>query len=230
MLRALRPLRPRGHRGDLLLLAAAVPPLDCLTAAAATSMTSNSSASDSDDAAERVQSARQDRLAQRRAGQLHPPRAEIGDGRHRLDLDLLLGLMLDVAEQPVLARLGERDGDPFPSGASRAPDPVHVPFRGRGDVVVDHVRDVPHVEAPRGDVGRDQQVGLVGAERFHHAIAMRLRQSAVKRLGAEPARVQRLRQRVDFRARPAERRSRRSECSMSSTRPSAAILWARGTM
>jgi hypothetical protein len=33
---------------------------------------------------------------------------------------------------------------------------------------------------------------------------MRLRQAAVKGLGAKPARAERLRQRVDFRTRPAE--------------------------
>ena len=62
-----------------------------------------------DDHADVVEVAGEEPLAQRRARDVEPPRAQVGHGRHRRDLDLLLGEALDAAQQPVLARLGERD-------------------------------------------------------------------------------------------------------------------------
>ena len=62
-----------------------------------------------DDDADVIEVAGEQPLAQRRAGQLEPPGAEVRHRRHRGDFDLLLGEVLDRAQQPVLARLGERD-------------------------------------------------------------------------------------------------------------------------
>ena len=64
------------------------------------------------------------------ARELQPPRAQVGHGGHGGDLDPLLGHPLDVAQQAVLARLGERDRDPFASRAAGAADAVHVRLGG----------------------------------------------------------------------------------------------------
>ena len=162
-----------------------------------------------DDDAELIEVAGEDRLAQRGARQLEPPRAQIGDGRHGGDLDLLLRLLLDVAQQPMLARLGERDRDAFASGAAGAADAMHVRLGRRGHVVVHDVRHVLDVESARGDVGGDEQVRRVGAELLHHAVALLLRQAAVQRLGAIAAAVERLGELVDLGARAAEDDRRR---------------------
>src|SRR5437764_1883306 len=58
-----------------------------------------------DDDAKSLEIAGEDRLTQRRTRHLQPARVQIGDGGHRRDLDLLFGLILDVAQQPVLAWL-----------------------------------------------------------------------------------------------------------------------------
>ena len=120
------------------------------------------------------------------------------------DVDLLLGEALDAAQQPVLARLGERDRGAVAAGAAGAADPVHVRLGGRRHVVVDDVREVLDVEAARGDVGGDEQVGLAAAEHLHDAIALPLLHAAVQRLRAVAVRVQRLDERLDLEARAAE--------------------------
>ena len=172
-------------------------------------MMSNSWASDSTTTRKWSSSPREDRLAQRRARELEPARAQVGHRGHGGDLDLLLRQLLDVAQQAVLARLGERDRDAFAAGAARAADAVHVRLRRRRHVVVHDVRDVLDVEPARGDVGGDEQVGRVGAELLHHAVALLLRQAAVQRLGAIAAAVQRLGELVDLGARAAEHDRRR---------------------
>ena len=82
----------------------------------------------------------------------------------------------------MLARLGQRDGGAPAAGAAGAADAVQVGLGRRRHVVVDDVRQVLDVEAARGDVGRNQQVGLLRAEQSHHAIALPLLHAAVQRL------------------------------------------------
>src|SRR5674476_997610 len=72
-----------------------------------------------------------------------------------------------------------------------------------------HRRNLLDIEPARGDVGRDEQVGGVRAELLHHTIALLLRQSAVQRLGAIAAAVERLGELVHFRPRAAEDDRRR---------------------
>ena len=71
---------------------------------------------------------------------------------------------------------------------------MHVRVRVIRDVVVDHVRHVRDVEAPRGDVGRNEQGDLVGTELAQHALALRLAHIAVNGVCAVPACLQRRRE------------------------------------
>ena len=104
----------------------------------------------------------------------------------------------------MLARLGERDRDALAAGAADAADAVHVGL-GRGrHVVVDDVGERVDVQAAGGDVGRDEQVGVAGAQAAHHAVALLLGHAAVQRLGAVAAAVERLGELVDLVARAAE--------------------------
>ena len=156
-------------------------------------------------------SPRDEQLLERRARELEPARAQIVHRRHGLDRDLPLGDLLDVAQQPMLARLGERDRDAFAAGATRAADAMHVRVGRRRHVEVHDVRHVLDVETARRDVRRDEQLRRAVAEAAHDAIALLLRQPAVQRFGAIAAAAERLGELVDFGARATEddRRRRR---------------------
>ena len=161
-----------------------------------------------DDDARVIEVAGDQALAQRRARDVEPPGAEVGDRRDRRDLDLLLRCGFDGAEQAVLARLGERDGGAAAPGAPGPADAVDVRFGGGRHVVVDDVRQLFDVEAARRDVGGDEQVGLAVAEAAHHAVALPLLHAAVQRLGAVAVRVERLDERIDLEPRAAEHERR----------------------
>ena len=137
-------------------------------------------------------------------GQLQPAGAQVGDRRHLLDRDLLLGEPLDALSMPVLARLGQRDRDALAPGAADAADAVHVRLGRRRHVVVDDVGELVDVEAAGGDVGGDEQVGGAGAQPAHHPVALLLAHAAVQRLGAVAAAVERLGELVDLVAGAAE--------------------------
>jgi hypothetical protein len=65
-----------------------------------------------DNAADVVEPAGEDLLAERFAHPVEAARVEVRRCRDLRDRDLLFGEGLDVAELPLLARLGERDRDP----------------------------------------------------------------------------------------------------------------------
>ena len=77
----------------------------------------------------------------------------------------LPGDPLDGLEHAVLARLGQGDRHALAAGAADAADAVHVGLRRRRDVVVDDVGELVDVEAARGDVGGDEQLGGAGPSR-----------------------------------------------------------------
>ena len=111
---------------------------------------------------------------------------------------------LDVAQQPVLARLDERDRHALAAGPTGPPDPMDVGVGVRRHVEVDDVRDVLDVEAAGRDVGRDEDVERAVAEAAHHPVAAFLGQPAVERAGVVAAGAQRLGEVVDLAARPGE--------------------------
>src|SRR6185312_10688205 len=147
-------------------------------------------------------------LLQSRARELDTSHAHIGDRWHRRDLDLLLGDVLDVAQKPVLARLGERYRDALASRSPGASDAMHVSIRRSWDVVIEDVRQLSDVQSARGHVGRYQQIGGVGAELLHHPVALLLRHSTVQRFRTISARVERLGDLIHFCARAAEHQRR----------------------
>ena len=175
-----------------------------LTAASAMSTRSNSSVERLDDAAEPVEAVAEERLAQVGAQDLGPSLAQVGDGRQVGDLELGVRRRLDVAQQPVLARLDQRDRHALAAGAPGPADAMDVGVGVRRDVVVDDVRDVLDVEAARRDVGRDQHIERAVAEAAHDPVAVLLGQAAVERAGVVAAAAERLGQVVDLAAGPGE--------------------------
>ncbi len=137
-------------------------------------------------------------LPQRRPCELEALGAEIGNRRQWTDLDLLLREILDGAKQPMLARLHQRDGHPFPAGPAGPADSMHVGLRRRRHIVVEDVRELPDVEAARRHVGGDQQVRRRIPESFHHRIALPLLHTAVQRFRAVPVRIEALDEGVHF--------------------------------
>ena len=142
-------------------------------------------------------------------GLADPLGLQVGDGRYRLEADLLLGQAFDVAEQALLAGLGERDRHALASGPPDAADPVDVAVGRRRDVVVDDVGERVDVEAAGSDVGGDQQFGGAVAQAPHHPIALVLIHPAVQCLGPVAAPVHGDRQLVDLAACAAEHDRRR---------------------
>ena len=151
-----------------------------------------------------VELTRQDRFAKRRARELEPARAHVEHRRDRGDLNFLPGELLDVAEEPVLAWLGECDRDTLTACTAGSPDAVHVGRRGRWHVEVDDVRELLDVEPAGRDVGGDQQIDRAAARPLHDAVPLLLRHAAVQRLRAIAARRERLGEHIDLGARAAE--------------------------
>ena len=104
----------------------------------------------------------------------------------------------------MLARLGQRNRHTLATRTPRAADAMHVRFGRCRHVVVHHMRHMLDIESASRDVGRHQQIGLVGAELLHHAIALILTQTAMQRFTAIAARVHRLGELVDFGTRATE--------------------------
>ncbi len=97
--------------------------------------------------------------------------------------DLGADRALDVLELSPFAGCHQGDGTPFPAGAARTADAVNVALRILGDVVVDDVGHVLHVQPPGRHVRRHQQLGLPSPEALHHPVALYLAEVAVERLG-----------------------------------------------
>jgi hypothetical protein len=88
--------------------------------------------------------------------------------------DRLAGGLLDVLQQRTLVIGAEADGDAVLALARRAADPVDIGLGHVGQLVVEHVADVVHVDAARGDVGGDQRLDFAGLERGQGPFALAL--------------------------------------------------------
>ena len=113
-------------------------------------------------------------------------------GRRRDDRDPLVGQPLDTLELAALAAVAERDRNARGAGARGAADAMDVALGIGRQLEVDDVGHALHVDAARGEIGRDQDAGLAAAEIVERLLAGVLRLVAVDRLGAHAAIFQRL--------------------------------------
>ena len=82
------------------------------------------------------------------------------------------------------------------AGPGRTPDTVDVVFRLLGQVEVDHVGDIGHVDAACGHVGCHQNAQVAAAQRGQGAVTRALGHVAVQRAGCEASVRQALGQRI----------------------------------
>jgi hypothetical protein len=72
---------------------------------------------------------------------------------------------------------------PGATGTARATAAVGVVLRLTGQVEVEHVRHILHIDAARGHVRGDEQADAAGAVPAHHMVALRLGKVAVDGVG-----------------------------------------------
>ena len=91
--------------------------------------------------------------------------------------------MTSLDQPEVRERLGrhEADGDPRLAGATRATRAVDVVDGGARQVVLDDDGEADDVEAPGGEIGRDQHADLALAEALEHPRARPLAELPVQR-------------------------------------------------
>ena len=156
-------------------------------AAAATSMGSPCSASDATTARNRSRSPAASTSSIALFGPRKPFRAEVGNGRDRRHDNFGFRELLNVPQQPLLARVDHRDRRPFTPCPPGPSDPMDIAFRRRGQIVVHHMRHRWNIQPPRRHIGGDEEFGLPGSKRIHHAIALGLIHPAMDRFGSMPA-------------------------------------------
>ena len=71
---------------------------------------------------------------------------------------------LDGFEIGPFARIAKRDGIPSGARTRGAADAVHIAFRFVRQLIIDDVRDPRYVDAPRGDIGGDEDTCTAAAE------------------------------------------------------------------
>jgi len=81
---------------------------------------------------------------------------------------------------------GEGDGLAGFTGACRAADAVNVVLGVLGNIVIDHVADVLHVDAARGHVGGHQDFELSALEMLHQFETLALGQVPGDAFGGKP--------------------------------------------
>ena len=100
---------------------------------------------------------------------------------HHLGLDARQ--LLDVAQVRPLIIRHEADRGARCAGPRGAADAVDILLGHVGQLEVEHVGHARHVDAARGDVGRDEHLGLARLELGERAFALRLALIAVDRVG-----------------------------------------------
>ncbi len=80
---------------------------------------------------------------------------------------------LDVAQiGPLVLFVAQRDGDAFRSRPARAANAVHIGFRDVGNLEVDHVAQVVHVNSTCGDVCGHKHTQIAALESLHRLLAL----------------------------------------------------------
>ena len=108
--------------------------------------------------------------------------------------DLALLRLFETADAAHLVHARETQRPAFLIGATRAADAVHVHFRVRRHVDVDHRFELRDVETARGDVGGDQHRAAAVGELDQHLIAFTLIEFAVQRERMKTLRAQHVEQ------------------------------------
>ena len=72
--------------------------------------------------------------------------------------------LLDSAQILLFVRSAERNRDTVLAGAGRTSNAVYERFRDIGQVVVEHMRHIVHIDSTGGDVGRHQHANLFTLE------------------------------------------------------------------
>jgi hypothetical protein len=83
--------------------------------------------------------------------------------------------LLDVAEVLTFRDVAKRDRGSGGTGSSRPADAMNVTFRDVRQIKVDDVGNAIDIDAPRRDIGGDQNAGSAGAERRQRLLALPLR-------------------------------------------------------
>ncbi len=119
-------------------------------------------------------------------------------------LKVRLALALDNAKLHPIPRGDERNRNPALPGASRSPAPVRIHGGIVREVIVDHVRNVFHVQTASRNIGRNQDPHCLLAELAHDGIALRLREIPVEGFGVDAIVHQRFAQLLGVNPRPAK--------------------------
>ena len=107
-----------------------------------------------------------------------------GDGQPGLRL---AGVLLDAAQGALFGGRDQGNGNPVLAGAGGAPNAVDENFGAVGQIVVENVGDVVHIQAAGGHVGGDQHLDAVIPKTAHDALAGLLREVAVEHLRRDAA-------------------------------------------
>ena len=83
--------------------------------------------------------------------------------------------LIDDAHLALLAHMDDGDARAALAGTSRATRAVRIVLHIVGQSVVDHVRQVLHVESAGGHVGSHEELRVVLAELLHRQVALGLR-------------------------------------------------------
>src|SRR3954452_18399857 len=117
---------------------------------------------------------------------LRPDRAVGLEARHDLRRQRSSEEPLDVPDELGLVDTHERDRVAADTGPARAADPVHVVLGHHRELEVHDVRERLDVDAARGDVRGDEDVGTSGLEVVEGADPLALALVAVDGRGVDP--------------------------------------------
>ena len=78
----------------------------------------------------------------------------------------------------------EGEGHPGSGGTASAADAMHISVDRLRHIIVNDVRNVPHIETACGEVGRDQDLKRAAPEALEGRLTLGLRQVALQRRGA----------------------------------------------
>merc|ERR1719291_647232 len=122
---------------------------------------------------------------------------EVGDvHRHLIDLGIVE--LLDLAQRTNVLGCEEVDGNTLTAKSSAPTDSVDVVLTVRWQIIVDHQRDLLHINPACQHVGRDEDTAAARTELFHNELPLLLIEIGVDRRASEIARMHLLREPLDL--------------------------------